>query len=85
MSVSEERREDATTTGPPPVGLIIASMLGIVAWLIFILIFALEWSRGYSLFQNLIVTVVSFAVAGILIGVMWVAFAPKGYMQQWRQ
>ena len=65
----------------PPTGLILASILGVVAWLIFILVYALEWSRSYSLFQNLIVTVVTFTLAGLLIGAMWIAFAPREYMR----
>jgi len=47
------------------------SIVGVVAWLVFILLYALYWSSGFSLFQNIIVTVVSFLIAGLLIGLMW--------------
>jgi len=77
MNVVEDREKSEYY----PKGLIIASILGVAAWLVFILIYALDWSRGYSLFQNLIVTGVSFSVVGLLIGVLWVAFAPRAY---WR-
>jgi len=52
----------------------IASMLGIVAWLVFILLYALFWSKSYDLFQNIVVTFVSLVIVGILIGVMWMAW-----------
>jgi hypothetical protein len=77
MSTAEYR--EATGTFRPPVGLIVASILRVVAWLVFILVYALDWSRGYSLFQNLIVTVVSLAIVGLVIGALWVAFAPREY------
>jgi hypothetical protein len=54
-----------------PVAPVVLSILGIVAWLVFILLFALYWSDGFSLFQNVIVTIVSFLIAGLLIGLMW--------------
>lgn len=65
----------------PPTGLILASIVVVVAWLIFILVYALEWSRSYSLFQNLIVTIVTFTIAGLLIGAMWIVFGPREYMR----
>ena len=43
---------------------IVFSILGVIAWLVFILLYALFWSRGFSLFQNIIVTIVSLAIAG---------------------
>ena len=54
-----------------PISPVILSIIGIIAWLVFILIFALYWSSGYSFFQNVIVTIVSFLIAGLLIGLMW--------------
>lgn len=64
-----------------PVAPIIASILGIMAWCIFILFYALFWSLGFNWFQNLIVTVVSLVVTGLAIGLMWVLFGPR---QSWR-
>jgi hypothetical protein len=57
--------------GPVPVVPIALSIVGVIAWLVFILFYALDWSSHYSLFQNLIVTVVSFLIAGLIIGLMW--------------
>gem|GEM_PF-2153164 len=58
---------------------IIFSILGVIAWLVFILFYALYWSRGFSLFQNVIVTIVSLAIAGLLIGLMWVIWGTRYY------
>ncbi|HKW05345.1 MAG TPA: hypothetical protein VJN71_08610, partial [Nitrososphaerales archaeon] len=37
----------------------------------FILAYALYWSKGFDLFQNIVVTIVSLAVSALLIGAMW--------------
>ena len=55
-----------------PIGLVIASMIGFLVWLVFILLFALYWSERYNLFQNVIVFIVSLSITGILIGLMWI-------------
>lgn len=60
---------------------VVASILGILAWAVFILLYALFWSNGFSLFQNVIVTIVSLIIAGLLIGLMWVVWGSKG---EWR-
>ncbi len=62
-----------------PIGLIVASMLGIVVWLVFILLYALYWSGGFSLFQNVVVFIVSVCITGLLIGLMWIIFGPEKY------
>jgi hypothetical protein len=38
---------------------IIVSVVGVLAWLIFILFFALFWSKGYNLFQDVVVFIVT--------------------------
>jgi len=66
----------------PPVGAIIASIVGVIGWLVFILLYALFWSKGFSLFQNIIVTVVSLAIVALLIGLMWVVWLlPSGRLR----
>jgi len=65
---------------------IVLSFIGVIAWLLFILFYALFWSRGFSLFQNVIVTIVSLAIAGLLIGLMWVIWGTRfhrGNMVHW--
>ncbi len=71
MEAMTSRRSSAPGMGDVPVTPIALSIAGIVAWLVFILLYALYWSTGYSLFQNIIVTVVSFLIAGLAIGLMW--------------
>jgi hypothetical protein len=62
-----------------PFGPVIASMLGVVAWLVFILVFTLYWSSHYDLFQNIVVFFVSLVIVGLLIGVMWVSWGYKRF------
>ena len=62
-----------------PIAPIVATMLGVIAWLVFILVYALYWSKGFSLFQNVIVTIVSLAIAALLIGLMWVVWGTRHY------
>jgi H+/Cl- antiporter ClcA len=64
----------------PPFGAIIGTILGIIAWLLFILLYALYWSKNYSLFQNAIVTIASFLIVGLLIGLMWIVW---GFRAGW--
>ena len=68
-------------------GPIVATMLEVVAWLVFILLYALFWSKSYDLFQNIVVTIFSLAITGILIGVMWVAwgFRHHGRFGDWSE
>lgn len=55
----------------PPFAPILGSILGVVAWLLFILLYALYWSKSYDLFQNAVVTIVSLLVMMLGIGTMW--------------
>lgn len=66
-----------------PLAPVVASILGIMAWCVFILIYALVWSAGYDLFQNFIVTVVSLIITGLAIGLMWVVLGPRGAWRGW--
>jgi hypothetical protein len=79
MTLSDTENQQTKGSYQPSVGLIIGSIVAVMAWLVFILIYALDWSKGYSLFQNLIVTVVSFAIVGLVIGALWLAFTPRKY------
>ena len=67
----------------PKTAPVIGCVLVLVGWLVFILAYALDWSPGLDLFQNMIVTVVSIVVAGMLMGgVMLVWYHPNGEL--WR-
>ena len=63
--------------GHMPFGPIIVSFLAVAVWLIFILLYALYWSTGFSWFQNIIVTVVSLLIVGLVVGMMWVVWGMK--------
>jgi VIT1/CCC1 family predicted Fe2+/Mn2+ transporter len=67
-----------------PIWPIVASMLGVLVWLVFILIYALYWSRSFNLFQNIVVFIVSLGITGVLIGLMWVILGPEKY-RTWNQ
>jgi len=64
-----------------PVALIVLSILAILGWLVFILLYALYWSTRFNLFQNIIVTIASLLIVGLLIGLMWVVW---GFRRGWR-
>ncbi len=65
-----------------PMGPVIGSILGVIGWLVFILLYALFWSSGFSLFQNVIVTIVSFIITGLLIGLLWLVwYRPSGELR----
>ena len=57
-----------------PFAPIIATVIGILAWLIFILLFALEWSKSYNLFQDVVIFIVSLAIAAMVISIMWLVW-----------
>jgi len=63
--------------GHMPFGPIIVSFLAVVVWLVFILVFALYWSPSFSIFQDVIVTIVSLLVMGLLVGLMWVVWGMR--------
>ncbi|MCL5067363.1 MAG: hypothetical protein M1368_03300 [Thaumarchaeota archaeon] len=66
-----------------PMGPVIASIFAVIGWLVFILLYALYWSEGFNLFQNIIVTVVSLAIMGMLIGAMWLIwYHPTGELRR---
>jgi hypothetical protein len=63
--------------GRMPFAPIILSFLAVAVWLIFILLYALYWSTGFSWFQNIIVTIVSLLIMGLSVGLMWVVWGMK--------
>jgi hypothetical protein len=67
-----------------PIGLIVASMVGLLVWLVFILLFALYWSESFNLFQNIVVFVVSLCITGLFIGLMWIIWG-RNTMRMWSQ
>ena len=55
-----------------PFAPIIVSIVGVFAWLIFILFFALFWSKGYNFFQDIVVLIATLCITSLVIGLMWV-------------
>jgi heme/copper-type cytochrome/quinol oxidase subunit 4 len=54
-----------------PFILIIVSALGVLAWLVYILLFALYWSKGYNLFQDMVIFIATLCITGVIVGLMW--------------
>jgi hypothetical protein len=84
--------QDETKEGGPwypdwehsrPVGGIVLTMLATIAWLVFIIIFALYWSADYTLFQDIVVTVATLVIAALVIGVGWVVWGFR-HMRRWK-
>jgi len=82
---------DETNEGSPwypdweharPVGGIVLTMVAIIAWLVFILVYALYWSTGYDFFQNIVVTVVTLGITALVIGLGWVVWGFR-HVKQW--
>ncbi len=65
-----------------PIGGIIMTMVAIIAWLVFILLYALYWSTSYNLFQNIVVTVVSLGITAVVIGLGWVIWGFR-HVKNW--
>ncbi len=55
----------------------IISMLVLLAWVVFIIIFALWWAPSLSLFQNIVILIGSLVAAGVLVGIMWMAYGMR--------
>lgn len=71
----------STEMGRPPLMPIIGSIIILLGWLVFILFYALYWSNDFSVFQNIIVTIVSLAITALLIGLLWIVW---GAMHSWK-
>jgi len=67
-----------------PVTGIILTMIAIIVWLVFILFYALYWSSGYNLFQNIVVTVVTLGITAVVIALGWVIWGFR-HVRQWKK
>jgi hypothetical protein len=66
-----------------PVLPIVVSIIAFIAWLVFILAYALAWSNNYSLFQNIIVTVASLLIVGLVVGLGWILWGLRQADRFW--
>jgi hypothetical protein len=67
-----------------PVGGVVLTMLAIIAWLVFIMLYALYWSGGFSFFQNIIVTIATLMITGLVIGIGWVVWGFR-HVKRWKK
>lgn len=65
-----------------PLAPMVTTIVAVIGWLVFILLFALYWSNGFTIFQDVIVTIVSLVIMGLLIGLVWVVWGMR-YARFW--
>jgi hypothetical protein len=87
MSVSEAGKLSAVSSrdAEPLPGLrwrILASIIGPISWLVFTLLYVGFWAAGFSLFQSVIVVLVSILILGGVMGVLWTAWGSR-YRGRW--
>ena len=61
---------------------IVISIVGILAWLIFILFFALFWSNNYNLFQDIVVFIATLCITALVLGLMWLIWG-RNKIHRW--
>lgn len=60
-----------------PLSLTLASIIAFLAWLVFILLFAVFWSNGFNLFQDIVILIASLGIVVVLFGLMWFIWGRK--------
>lgn len=58
------------------------SILGPVAWLSFTLLYVGFWATGFTLFQSIVVILVSVIILGGVMGAVWTSWGPQ-YRHAW--
>jgi hypothetical protein len=56
---------------------ILASILGTISWLIFTLLYVGFWAHGFSLFQSVIVILVSLLILVGILGTTWAVWGTR--------
>lgn len=64
-----------------PTKLVVVSLLSIIIWAVMVMVYTLVWSRGYNLFQNLVVVLVSLVLTGLVVGLMWILWGPTDWSE----
>jgi len=62
---------------------VVASILGPVAWLSFTLLYVGFWAQGFSLFQSVIVILVSVIILAGVMGAMWASRGMRRRSWSW--
>jgi hypothetical protein len=87
MASNVTNQRTALPNGPvsdlPGRGRVVASILGPVAWLSFTLVYVGFWAQGFSLFQSIIVILVSILVLGGLMGALWSSYGMRRARGAW--
>ena len=55
----------------------IASLAVLLAWVVFIVVFAVWWAPGLGLFQNIMILIASLVATAVVIGIMWMAYGMR--------
>ena len=55
-----------------PIVPIAVSILAFIGWCVFILWYTVFWSGSFTLFQNIVIGLISLLILGGLLGLMWV-------------
>jgi hypothetical protein len=85
---------DAATTSPamdlhprehemPPRARVVGSILGPVAWLSFTLLYVGFWAQGFTLFQSVIVILVSVIILAGLMAALWASWGMRRHYGSW--
>jgi hypothetical protein len=64
---------------------VVASILGPVAWLSFTLLYVGFWAQGFTLFQSVIVVLVSVIILAGLMGALWASWGMRRRPWSWDQ
>jgi hypothetical protein len=62
---------------------VVASILGPVAWLSFTLLYVGFWAQGFSLFQSVIVILVSVIILAGVMGAIWASWGMRRRSWSW--
>jgi hypothetical protein len=62
---------------------IVASILGPVAWLCFTLLYVGFWAKGFTVFQSVIVILVSIIILAGLMAALWASFGMRQARWAW--
>jgi hypothetical protein len=62
---------------------IVASILGPVAWLSFTLLYVGFWAQGFTLFQSVIVIIVSAIILAGVMGSIWASWGMRRRSWSW--
>jgi hypothetical protein len=62
---------------------IVASIIGPVAWLCFTLLYVGFWAKGFTVFQSVIVILVSIILLAGLMAALWASFGMREARWAW--